>query len=89
VETPAEAREALEAADTLGLTLREVKIRGAWEGRNGAEPSRGSTWQIDKIGRKWFHLTAEGYDAFAAKPRRSRHDWMDDGTLQLRFSVKR
>jgi hypothetical protein len=83
VETPTEAADALEAADTLGLTLREVKVRGWWEARDGAEPSRGSTWSLQsktREARKWFHLAGNGYQTFAAKPRDE-----GDGTLTLRF----
>lgn len=88
VETPGEARAALDAAETLGLTLRNVKIRGWWEGRNGAEPSRGSTWSLQsktRDARKWFYLAGNGYQTFAARPTRATVDSADDGTLELRF----
>lgn len=88
VETPAEADEALEAADTLGLTLRDVKVRGWWESRTGAEPSRGSTWSLQsktRDARKWFYLAGNGYQTFAARPTRATVDGADDGTLELRF----
>jgi len=88
VETPGEAREALEAAETLGLELRNVTVRGWWEGRNGAEPSRGSTWSLQsktRDARKWFYLAGNGYQTFAAKPTRATVDGADDGTLELRF----
>jgi len=88
VEDPAEAQEALEAADTLGLELRNVEIRGSWEGRGGAEPTRGSQWTLHsrtRDARKWFYLTGGDYEPFAARPRRARSDCLNDGTLELRF----
>jgi len=88
VETPAEAREVLEAAETLGLDLRDVKVRGWWKGRTGAEPSRGSTWSLQprtRDARTWFYLAGDGYEPFAAKPRRATVDGAEDGTLELRF----
>jgi len=91
VETPAEARAALEAAATLGFELRNVKIRGWWEGRDGAEPSRGSTWSLQsktRGARKWFYLAGNGYQTFAAKPTRATTDGADDGTLELRFDAE-
>lgn len=88
VETPAEAREALDAADTLGLELREVEVRGRWSGRDdGAEPSRGSTWSLaDRThdARKWFYLRGNGHETFAARPR-SSGGILDRGCLELRF----
>ena len=88
VEDPTEARQALEAADTLGLELRNVKVRGTWEGRDGGEPARGSKWSLysrARVSAEWFYLSGNGHDTFAARPRRSRTDCIDDGSLELRF----
>jgi hypothetical protein len=88
VEDTTEARQALEAADTLGLELRNVKIRGVWEALDGGEPSRGSKWNLygrTRDDAEWFHLGGNGYQTFAARPRRSRTDCIDDGSLELRF----
>jgi len=88
VEDPGEYREALEAADTLGLELRNVEIRGAWKGRDGAEPARGSTWAVDSRtddARKWFYFESDRYETVAARPRCSRVDCIEHGSLELRF----
>lgn len=84
VETPQEARDALEAADTLDLELRDVEVCGTWEARDDIGLSRGFTCALEKIGRTWFHLKIEG-ETVSCKPSRSRVDFLDDGTLQLRF----
>lgn len=88
VEDPQEAREALDAADTLGLELRDVKIRGSWVCRDGDEPARGSAWNLQsktRDARKWFYLAGNGYQTFAARPTRSRVDCIEDGRAELRF----
>jgi hypothetical protein len=88
VTDPSEYRDAIEAADTLGLELHEVEVRGAWESRNGAGPTRGSTWSIYKKtedAQKWFYIGGNGYGMFAARPVSSRADCIDDGALELKF----
>jgi len=88
VTDPQEYRDAIDAADTLGLELSEGEIRGAWEGRDGAEPVRGTAWSIDtktEDARQWFYLNGNGYDTFAARPVYSRSDCINDGALELKF----
>jgi len=89
VSDPQEYREAMDAADTLGLEIREVEVRGAWENRDDdAEPTRGSTWSIQRKtrdARKWFYLAGNGYQTFASRPVRSRVDCINNGTLELKF----
>jgi len=79
-----EAKEALEAAEKLGLKFRDATVRGAWEYTEDVDIARHADCQIDNIGHKWFYLTVTG-KTIKCKPTTSRLEHQDSGTLTLRF----
>jgi len=88
VKTPKAAREAIDAAETLGLELSEVEVRGHWKAHPDADggPAHRSTWELrDTNGRKWFRLS-EGVGTIRARPIPSDIKGRDS-TLRLRFDA--
>jgi len=85
VSAPAEARKALEAADTLGLELKDVRVYGNWRARDGSPPAHRSTWSLHnrtRDARTWFYLVDNKENCFAARPSETGER---DSRLELRF----
>lgn len=85
VSDPQEAKDALEAAETLGLELRDANVRGWWTYDEDVTINNHADCEIDKIGRKWFYLEVTG-KVIKCKPRRCPEQYGgDNGTLRLNF----
>lgn len=85
VADPKEAKEALDAAETLGLELRNAQVRGWWKYDEDVDIAKHAKCGIETVGRKWFHLEVQG-EVIKGKPRRCPSQYSgDDGTLRLNF----
>lgn len=86
-ESAKEYREKMKNAEALGLTLKEVWFGGAWETNEGeAVFLGGSTLDIEKVGRKYFHVpvsTPNGEEVVKAQPTRS--STRERGYVKLTF----
>lgn len=87
VSSIVEYKEAVEAAETLGLELQKVSAYGyGWESPDGpVHPDAGGGGvDVVKVGRKYLHMKLDGKVcrvAFGRAP-----DSLDDAKLVLRFS---
>jgi len=85
VSDPKEAKDALDAADTLGLELSSANVRGWWKYEDDVTIAKHADCQIDKLGRKWFYLEVSG-EVVKCKPRHCPSQYSgDNGTLRLNF----
>jgi len=86
VYSPAEAKDALEAADTLDLTLRHAEVRGRWTYEVDTDITRHAECGIENIGRKWFYLGVTG-ETIKCRPRPAHPDidHLCAGHLRLKF----
>lgn len=55
VESPAEYKEMVQAADVLGLEVTEALMYGQWKTDDGYPVSPGQV-EIEKVGRKYFYI---------------------------------
>lgn len=85
ISDPQDFDDAVEAGETLGLTLSKVEVRGAWFAHPdaGCGLGRGFYVDIEKAGRKWFHLKFDDGEVVRARPRHS--ECLEDGSLRLLF----
>lgn len=93
VTTPAEYKEAVAAAELLGLELVKVSAYGyGWEAADDQPvhpDAGGSGVEIRKVGRKYFHMALSGPDGTEVVPvkcGRAGSSTLDDAKLILRFS---
>lgn len=84
VQSPQEAKDALDAAETLGLELRHAEVHGSWEYTEDVVINSHAECEISNIGTKWYYLIVDG-EEIKCKPRRARVDGLDDGYLRLIF----
>jgi hypothetical protein len=86
ISDPQDFSEAVEAAETLGLSLSKTEVCGAWRAHPDAGCGLGRGFYVDGIetaGRKWFHLRFDDGTVIRARPKQS--EVMEDGTLRLLF----
>lgn len=92
VTDPDEYREAVEAADVLGLELSRVDGDGyGWEAKDGQPVQPGSSGEIDivRVTDGWFHMKLVGPDGTEVVPvkcGRSSSESLRDAKLILRFN---
>lgn len=88
VRTPTEYRDALKAADTLDLGVKEHDARGAWETTDGEPLFISGDIELVKASQSTFHVRIRGEDGpevVRARPTTSSH--RDEGTLVLHLTA--
>lgn len=72
VTDPSEYRDAIDAAETLGLDLQRVDAYGyGWEAADDAPVNPGAGGrevEIEKVGQKYFHMKLSGPDGTDVVP---------------------
>jgi len=85
VSDPKEAKEALDAADTLGLELDSANVLGWWKYEEDVAIAKHADCQVSNVGRKWFYLEVSG-EVVKCRPRRCPSQYTgDSGILRLNF----
>lgn len=79
---------AVTAAETLDLTLTECVLSGYWKSHPEADCGfgRGVSVEVEKAGKKWFHLRFDHGEVVRGRPAESDHS--EDGYLTLYFDTE-
>lgn len=85
VKTPAEYKDALDAADVLDLKLKEALGNGTWVTNHGETVWPSGKVTIRTVGYKYFEMKL-GDDYYKVEPDTSRLG--TDGSLTLVFTPK-
>ena len=88
ISDPTDFSDAVTAAETLRLSLSKVEVRGTWKAHPdaGCGLSRNFYCEVEKAGRKWFHLRFDDGEVIRARPRHS--DAVKNGSLRLLFDAR-
>lgn len=87
---PADFDDAVEAANTIGLRLRNCKLQGSWVVHDDApewETDLMDVTEVETTGRKWFHVRVAQLDTdvtIRIRPQNPRSTHTRDG-LDLIF----
>jgi len=86
ISDPQDFSDAVEAAETLDLSLSKTEVCGSWRAHPDAGCGLGRGFYVDGIetaGRKWFHLRFDDGSVVRAQPKES--EIVEGGTLRLLF----
>lgn len=83
ITDPADFDTAVDAAETLGLSLSDCYMKGHWEAHPSQDCglSRNIEVEVEKAGRKWFHVQFDDGVVMRVRP----SDLSDNGRLRLLF----
>jgi hypothetical protein len=84
ITDPSDFDDAIDAAETLGMSLSGCENRGLWFTHRdaGFTVSHGMRFDVLKAGRKWFHVEFPDGETCRMRPVESANE---DGKLRLLF----
>jgi hypothetical protein len=87
ITDPADFSDAVEAAETLGMSLSGCENKGIWWTHKdaGFAVSRGMEFEVVKAGRKWFHVKFDDGNECRMRPVESDRERAENGKLRLLF----